>query len=125
MTEPLDMPDGPGWWAFEGSEWVQKKVGCSKEDSDGWQEGEWDEGDEPSGYYYKYVEVPGKMLQIVLFIRQVRKGEAFWSRYRSAPYDGNGELGYIMPHQWYSGLNGLDKLTGKWTRLTMPWEENK
>lgn len=119
----LDAPDGPGWWAFEGSEWGQKRVGCSKGEADGYEDGEWDEGDEPNGYYFKYEAELAPPFGTVLLVRQAKKGESFSSRFCFGPYDGNGELGYIMTnHPWNNALNGLDKLVGKWTRLHMPWE---
>lgn len=121
---PLDQPDAPGWWAFEGSERKTKLVPCSEDEADLVDEGEWDEGDEPDVRYFKRVDGLDEPFQTILFVRHVKKGERFSSRYQDASYDGpQGVLGYIMTHHpWYNGMNGLDKLAGKWTRVFVPWE---
>lgn len=116
----LDLPDAPGWWAFEGAEWESKGIYPDGYDPDEDKRDDWgNESTKPIGYE----DVKGKPFQTVLFVRYSRKVESIWFRRQSGPYDGEPILGYIMTHHpWYNGLNGLEKLTGKWTRLHIPWE---
>lgn len=121
--EPLDQPDEPGWWAFEGSEKTTELVPCDPNDAEGWHETEWDEGDEPKGYYYKRVETVDKPFRTIVEVKWVFPGAAISTRRFTGPHKGDPVLGFVSPkYRWNHALYGLDTVIGKWWRMTLPWE---
>lgn len=118
--QPLDAPDSPGWWAFEGSEWGSEAIWPN-----GMTEQEVDEDNswvpiEPIGYR----EILKEPFRAVLDVRWVYPGQAISIRKYSGPYEGTEPiLGFVSPkYRWNHALYGIDTVCGKWTRLTMPWE---
>lgn len=129
----LDQPDSEGWWAFEGAAWESQPIYVVDGiEYDEWQH-EWTEEAEEHWQRYElelypphhYKKVLGTPFRKPLYVRPVRKGERYWDWSGSGSYDGpEGVLGYLETHHsWNDGMNGLNKLSGKWTRLYMPWEK--
>lgn len=119
----LDMPDSPGWFAFEGGKWEVEQIECEEDDPE--KTGElWSE-EEQEYYPYKNVEGIGESFKTVLLVRHSKAGETVSTRKSHGPHRGDPILGYLKTQSsWDDALHALDTLIGKWTRVYMPWESH-
>lgn len=127
----LEMPDGPGWWAFEGSEWQSEPIyRVEGVEYRGWQK-EWTE--EAEEYWHRhelnlhdpirYEPVKGEPFQTVVEVRWINKGQAISNRKHAGPHEGEPVLGFLSPkYRWNHALYSIDTWVGKWYKLAMPWE---
>lgn len=116
----LDAPDGPGWWAFEGSEWGSEPIWPDDYDPD-------DDDDDDRAEWISpidYRDVKGEPFRTPLLVRYSTPGETVSFRDSHGRYNGEPILGYLNTHHsWDHCLHSLDHLVGKWYRLYMPWEQ--
>lgn len=127
----LDAPGGPGWWAFEGSEWESKALYLVDGVETTWQE-KWNEAAEEHWNRYeenpydvhRYVDVKGVPFRTVLDVRWVRHGMSFSCRHGCGSHEGEPVLGFVSPkYRWNHALYAIDTLVGHWWLLTLPWKE--
>lgn len=127
----VNAPEGPGWFAFEGSEWESKPIYLK----DGVEYGEWQKewlgAAEEHWHLYKlelypvvrYIDVKGEPFQTILDVKWVHQGMSISNRKHSGPHRGEPVLGFMSnKHRWNHALYGIDTLVGKWWRLHLPWE---
>jgi hypothetical protein len=77
MSEPLDMPDGPGWWAFEGIypmglavpvQFVKRLVLWEPDDDIKVVKMQWEDNKEAHVVYYRYFSdiIRGKWYRLTM-----------------------------------------------------------
>lgn len=129
----LDMPDGPGWWAFEGSEWGSKAIYLVDDVESGWKE-EWDEAAEEHWNRYeenlytphRYEPMLEEPFQTIVKVEWVRAGMQISNRQQCGPYSGEPVLGFLSPkYRWSHIPHGIDTWCGKWYRVHLPWETSQ
>ena len=121
-TEPLDAPDGPGWWIFQGAERESRPIlpeGYADWEafSDRWR----GKNCQP---VLDYEDGLGEPFQAVLEVRWVQKGQSICEWRRSGPHHGEPVLGFVShKYRWNHALYSPNTVVGKWWRVALPQEE--